>query len=150
MLRDPGLIPLSHQHHNGLALCVLVRQALERDGSAENVARQAKRIADRYEVELANHFQLEEEILFAVAQETLGPITLVSRLATEHRRLEKLAAALASTPTRELVDEFCTLLPAHIRCEENELFQDLQQRLPRSVLDRMGLVFEQRAVRICL
>jgi len=33
MLRDPSLIPLSHQHHNGLALCVLVRRSLAADGS---------------------------------------------------------------------------------------------------------------------
>jgi hypothetical protein len=29
MLRDPSLIPLSRQHHDGLALCVYIRRAYE-------------------------------------------------------------------------------------------------------------------------
>ena len=54
MLRDPCLIPLSHQHHNGLALCVLVRRSLASDSSPENLATLARRAIDRYELELVN------------------------------------------------------------------------------------------------
>ena len=46
MLRDPSLIPLSQQHHNGLALCVLTRRALVEDSSPENVAKQTRRVYD--------------------------------------------------------------------------------------------------------
>jgi len=150
MLRDPSLVPLSHQHHNGLALCVLVKRALEQDPSGDNVARQARRILDRFELELVNHFQLEEEFLFREAEQILGPIDLICSLVQDHRQLEHLAAELQSAPTRGLVDRFCVLLSAHIRREETELFQDLQQRLPREVLDRVGRELEHRAVRICL
>ena len=150
MLRDPSLIPLSHQHHNGLAMCVMTQRSLAGDSSPANVVKQAQRIFDRFELELVNHFQLEEEVLFAGAEELLGPVALISQLVHEHRRMEKLAAALKDAPTRELVEEFCGLLAAHIRREENELFQDLQQRLPREALDRMGRIFESKAVRICL
>src|ERR1700693_5778412 len=59
MLRDPTLIPLSHQHHNGLAMCVLTRRSLADDASLENVARLARRVIDRYELELVNHFEIE-------------------------------------------------------------------------------------------
>ena len=66
MLRDPSLIPLSHQHHNGLALCVLTRRSLAADSSPENLAKLAQRVIDRYELELINHFAIEEEVLFPV------------------------------------------------------------------------------------
>jgi len=42
MLRDPALIPLSQQHHNGLALCVLTERALESDQSAATIERLAR------------------------------------------------------------------------------------------------------------
>jgi hypothetical protein len=64
MLRDPSLIPLSLQHHNGLAMCVLTRRSLREDAGPANVAELARRAVDRYELELANHFEIEEQILF--------------------------------------------------------------------------------------
>ena len=48
MLRDPALIPLSHQHHNGLALCVLTERSLAEDSSEANVAKLARKAIDRY------------------------------------------------------------------------------------------------------
>ena len=63
MLRDPSLVPLSRQHHNGLALVVLSERSLAEDGSPENVARLAKRAVERFEVELVNHFGMEEDVL---------------------------------------------------------------------------------------
>jgi ribosomal protein S17E len=68
MLRDPSLIPLSQQHHNGLALCVMTRRSLAEDSSTANVARLARRAIDRYELELVNHFEMEEQVLFPVVQ----------------------------------------------------------------------------------
>lgn len=39
MLRHKSLHPLSHQHHNGLALCVLLERSLAADRSDANLAR---------------------------------------------------------------------------------------------------------------
>jgi hypothetical protein len=36
VLRDPSLIPLSHQHHNGLPVCVITNRSLDQDPSPEN------------------------------------------------------------------------------------------------------------------
>ena len=58
MLRHPSLIPLSHQHHNGLALCVLTRRSLAAESSPATIAKLAKRVIDRYELELVNHFEI--------------------------------------------------------------------------------------------
>jgi hemerythrin-like domain-containing protein len=146
MLRDPSLIPLSHQHHNGLALCVLTRQSLAKDTSAENIAKLARRAIDRYELELTNHFEIEEQVLFPAC----GPLPLIAELVADHRNLENFIDRLRAHPSAQLLEEFCALLSTHIRREEKELFEHIQRELPREVLDRAGSEIDRRAVRICL
>ena len=146
MLRDASLIPLSHQHHNGLALCVMTRRSLAANSSPGDVAKLARRATDRYELELANHFEIEEQVLFPAC----GEMPLVRELVAEHRRIEGLIAQLRTAPTGALLEEFCALLAAHIRREENELFEEIQRSLPREVLDRAGSEIDRRVVRVCL
>ena len=146
MLRDASLIPLSHQHHNGLALCVMTRRSLTADSSPENLTRLAKRAIDRYEIELVNHFEIEEQVLFPAC----GPIPLVAELVAEHRAIEGLVAQLRGAPSASMLEQFCELLSKHIRREENELFEHAQRAIPREELDRLGREIDQRAVRVCL
>jgi hemerythrin-like domain-containing protein len=146
MLRDPALIPLSHQHHNGLALCVMTRRSLAADSSPENIAKQARRAIDRYEIELVNHFEMEEQLLFPACAAS----PLVAELLADHRAIEALIARLREAPSAELLEQFCALLAAHIRREESELFEQAQRDLPRDLLDRLGAEFDRRAVRVCL
>src|SRR6185295_16758831 len=122
MLRDPSLIPLSHQHHNGLAMCVLLRRALAANPSPENVAAQAHRVIDRYEIELVNHFEIEEQVLFPLC----GGMPLIAELVADHRAMEALVARLRTEPSAALLEDFCVLLSAHIRREESELFEQVQ------------------------
>src|SRR5664279_3711880 len=98
MLRDPSLIPLSHQHHNGLALCVMTRRSLAADSTHANVAKLARRATDRYELELANHFEIEEQVLFPAC----GPMPLIALLVVEHRAIEGMIARLRTEPDRGL------------------------------------------------
>ena len=146
MLRDRSLIPLSQQHHNALSLCVLTERSLRQDTSAANVAKLARKAVDRYELELANHFEIEEDILFPAVENH----PLVPGLIVEHRRLEALVGRLRAEPSAALLLEFTALLRTHIRREENELFGDIQRLLPRERLDSLGKVIDAKAVRICL
>jgi hemerythrin-like domain-containing protein len=146
MRRDPSLIPLSHQHHNGLALCVLTRRSLAEDASAENIARLAQRAVDRYEIELANHFEIEEQVLFPLCSDQ----KLVGELVAEHRAMEGMIAGLREAPSAERLEELCVLLNSHIRREESQLFEQAQSELSRESLDRAGEEIDRRAVRVCL
>ena len=150
MLRDPNLVPLSHQHHNALAMCVLTRRALGEDASPANVSRLARRAIDRYELELANHFEIEEKILFPAIQNALGELPLAAELIAQHRAVENLVAQLRSSPSAVLLEQLCALLTAHIRREEGDLFQMAQARLPAPVLRSLGAAIAEKAVRICL
>jgi hemerythrin-like domain-containing protein len=150
MLRDPNLIPLSHQHHNALAMCVLTRRSLGRDPSPANVAQLARRAIDRYELELANHFEVEEQILFPAIRNNLGELPLVDDLIAQHREVERLVAELRAAPAPALLERLCGLLTEHIRREEGDLFQVAQSRLPEPILRELGEAIGQRAIRICL
>ena len=145
MRRDSSLIPLSHQHHNGLALCVLTNRSLSEDGSTENVRRLAGRIIDRYEIELTNHFSLEEEILFPACRSEL-----TEELTREHREMEALVESLRTAPSRDTIETFTELLRRHIRREEDVLFEGVQRELPREVLDELGGKIDAKVVRVCL
>ena len=145
MLRDPSLIPLSHQHHNGLALCVLTERSLSQDGSDANMRTLARKAIDRYEIELTNHFEIEEGILFPASDNPLIP-----RLIAEHRQLEALINRLRAAPSADLLLEFAALLRRHIRLEESELFEQIQRSLPRETLDALGREIDRKVVRICL
>ena len=149
MLRDPSLIPLSHQHHNGLALCVLTERALARDSSSANVDGLARKAIDRYELELTNHFEIEELILFPAMDSPLIA-GLIAELIAEHRRLEAMIGRLRVEPAKALLLEFTALLRSHIRREEGELFEEIQRRLPPEKLDALGKQIDAKAVRICL
>jgi hemerythrin-like domain-containing protein len=106
----------------------------------------ARRVIDRYELELANHFEIEEQVLFPAC----GPMAMIGELLVEHRTIEALVNELGTAPSAALLEEFCILLTGHIRREENELFEQIQRALPRDVLDRAGCEIDRRAVRICL
>ncbi len=146
MLRDPSLIPLSHQHHNGLALCVMTRRSLAADASPANIVKQARRVIDRHELELTNHFEIEEQVLFPAC----GSLPLIPELIADHRALDALVAGLRQAPSAELLEKFCALLSAHIRREEGELFEQIQQSLPRELLNTLGAEIDRRVIRICL
>jgi hemerythrin-like domain-containing protein len=150
MLRDRALVPLSQQHHNGLALCVLTERSLRENSSVENLARVAQRVVDRYDIELTNHFEIEEKVLFPEIERRLGESPLVRELTGEHRKMEELAGRLRTEPAMELLEEFIALLRSHIRKEENKLFEDIQRQLPREILDVLGIEIDAKAIRVCL
>jgi hemerythrin-like domain-containing protein len=144
MLRDPALIPLSRQHHNGLAFCVATRRALGADPSAANAVKIAARAVGRYAAELANHFEIEEEVLFPAC----GELPVVLQLIAEHRAIEELMAQIQIGPTAELLERCASLLESHIRREETELFEQVQKTLPPEALAGLGREIARRAAAV--
>ena len=150
MLRDPALIPLSQQHHNGLALCVLTERALQADRSQASIRDLAGKAINRYEIELTNHFAIEEQLLFPLIERELGEMPILAELIADHRALERIIGEMRTVPSAELLERFCNLLRRHIRREENELFQDAQHRLPAELLAAAGKEIDAQAIRVCL
>jgi hemerythrin-like domain-containing protein len=127
-------------------MCVLTRRSLAADASPDNIAKLAQRVVNRYELELANHFEIEEQLLFPAC----GALPIVSELLADHRAMEGLVEELRTAPSAPLLEQFCELLSTHIRREEKDLFEVAQRTISRDALDALGREIDQRAVRICL
>ena len=123
----------------------MASRSLAADQSPENVAAWSARAVDRYDLELVNHFELEEELLFPVCAGALA-----DRLINEHRTLEAFVSEMREAPSREVLEKFLELLRNHIRLEENEFFEAAQRTLPAEQLQAIGEEIDRRAVRICL
>jgi hemerythrin-like domain-containing protein len=145
MLRDTNLAPLSRQHQHALALCVRIRRALappepaKQTGTTDPV-RWCDEIAHLFEGEIRHHFDAEEELLFpaATAHEELANI--IATLRSQHVILRGAAAeAAAGKLDAAALVGFAELLSAHVRLEENELFEAMQRLFSSNDLEEIGV-----------
>jgi hemerythrin-like domain-containing protein len=137
VLRDPNLIPLSHQHQHALALCVRIARAPIRDDSERRAWQEE--IAQHFSQEIRHHFAAEEAVLFPRARHHAELDPLVDSLVEEHRRLQMdFEQAQALMLSAEQLRDFASRLSAHIRKEERQLFEDVQKRLSGSELKELG------------
>lgn len=104
------------------------------------------RVVERYDSELAHHFDAEERLLFPAVLAALGPLELVAQLIAEHRRMESLVAELRRRPDRDCLEEFLELLRAHIRREENEFFELIQAQMPPGALDAVAVPLKESVI----
>ncbi|MBI5464147.1 MAG: hemerythrin domain-containing protein [Ignavibacteriales bacterium] len=138
--RNPALVPLSRDHHDGLLLAVRLQQgtgALMRLWSHEP-SWQATFIVEFYDRHLRRHFRAEDEVMFPAAEKH-SPATqsLVAGLTADHREMERRVEAFrasVATATREQLAEFGRLLEEHIRKEERQLFPAFERTAGTDVL----------------
>jgi hypothetical protein len=124
MKRDPRLHSLSTDHHHALVLARRCARG-ELDAAAARAA---------YERELAPHFAIEERLLLP-ALEAAGERAAADRTRAEHATLR------AHLDAGRLAD-FASLLEAHVRFEERELFELAQARLGEDALRAIAAACE--------
>jgi|SRR5579862_6434868 hemerythrin-like domain-containing protein len=137
MLRDKNLIPLSHQHQHALALCVRIERATP---IAEvDLAAWRAEIAQIFRSEIQIHFAAEEQVLFPAARRYAELVPLVEELLSDHEWLRsQFAVATTQAMTAEAVHALATRLSAHIRKEERQLFEQLQERFSAEEMASTG------------
>ncbi|MFZ0420990.1 MAG: hemerythrin domain-containing protein [Candidatus Sulfotelmatobacter sp.] len=141
MLRDKSLIPLSHQHQRALALCVRIDRA-QPIPQADLQAWLAE-IEQLFEQEIKIHFAAEEELIFPSARQFAELVPLVEELIAEHDSLRKVfVQAEARQLSAESLSGFAQQLSAHIRKEERQLFEGMQQLMKSAELANLGLHLE--------
>jgi len=151
MKRDPNLHPLSHQHQHGLALTVQIDRALRDERGPERLTALSELAERMWTVELRGHFEVEEQTLFPVVRNRVEP-GLVERLISDHREIEIAFQRLRQAAEPELPEALRTLaerLAAHIRLEERQLFEQIQQVLPHEDLAELGGRLEAELARVC-
>jgi hemerythrin-like domain-containing protein len=137
MLRDPSLIQLSRQHQHALALCVRLERALQ--AAAVDLGAWQLEVHQHYANEVQFHFAAEEKVLFPAARRFPELVTLVEELSGEHERLRKyFVHAEQGTMNQGELETFAKLLSGHIRKEERQLFEAMQQRMRQEELKSLG------------
>jgi len=139
--RDPALVPLSHDHHQGL----VAAQRLKRGEPAyRDCDDPIQSILLLWERELEFHFRQEEEHLFDPGGKGGELVGMIGRALDEHAEFRRMVAACADGDRGDgLVREFGLLLERHIRFEERELFPALQEHLDRELLAELGAIIAE-------
>src|SRR5215831_17539208 len=151
MLRDKNLVPLSRQHQHALALCVRIERAMPIDDA--KLADWQAEIAQQFETEIKVHFAAEEQIVFPAAR-AFGELNpLVEELLTDHQWLRAcFAKAEARQSSQEELLAFAGRLSEHIRKEERQLFERLQELVQQAELATLGQQLDralERASQAC-
>ncbi len=140
--RHPSLIPLSHDHHHGLALALRCRKhALGQLNPGDPAALEAcaAEVSRFFNKNLTPHFEAEETVLFPLMAAYEECRELVAQLEREHREFHRLAARLGEPGgLRKSLFDFGDLLEQHIRSEERRLFAAFEMFVPAPDAERAG------------
>ena len=153
MKRHAALIPLSRQHHDGLALCVFIERDLSDDAGPAVAERLRKQVLDAWELELSGHFAVEEQVLFPAAREAIQQPDTVDQLVREHDEIRAEISSLESAEGSDLVAGLLSLrqrLVAHIRFEERVLFEAIQASVSEDGLLDLGRRIDAMLPKVCV
>lgn len=136
--RHPALIELSKDHHFGLLLSWKIRKGAELNVPVERVV---KYVIHFFETDLENHFREEEELLFD-KMEPGDPMRI--RALNEHKLMREQIQQLNEKPVEKTLNEFSALLENHIRFEERQLFNHIQESFSPEELSLTGSELKNR------
>lgn len=142
-MRHPSLIPLSHDHHHGLALALRCRkQALGqiKPMGAAGLRERAAEVLAFYDSNLIAHFRAEEEVLFPKLR-SMAPQSapVIADLLRDHEQIRQAMSQLkAGAGLAKIIFDLGDLLERHIRREERELFPLFEQHVRESEAELFG------------
>lgn len=140
MKRHKALHSLSQEHHHGLMLAQLIKAGSpEYKGLPKTFEDKKSYTIKFFKDNLVPHFQKEEDILFPFSRNKNENIDKqIDELIDQHKKIYSIVDKLeVSDSVQKDLDELGRLLEAHIRKEERELFQMLQQVLSTSEFDKL-------------
>ncbi|HET55403.1 MAG TPA: hemerythrin domain-containing protein [Ignavibacteria bacterium] len=140
MKRHKNLIGLSHDHHHGLRLAQLIKKdAPVYKDLPNDVEGKISYTIKAWKEELNYHFKNEEEILFPAVENRDEKIDeLIDELLVEHEEIEyKISQLKTSSEKEEILNDLGYILEQHIRKEERELFDRIQEVFGEDELDNL-------------
>ncbi len=142
-MRHPSLVPLSHDHHHGLALALRCRkQALGqlKPMGLKGLKERARELRDFFANNLTRHFLAEEEALFPKMLELVPEsAAILDELVRDHQQIRDAITQLdTESGLSKLVFDFGDLLERHIRKEERELFPLFEQHIGEAAAATVG------------
>lgn len=128
--RHSSLQPLSRQHHQGLLAGLLLEKGLKKNASLKDMR---DFILQFWEDELRFHFEKEDLLFLPLAYKYPDLLALLTQLKNEHQEIRLLIHKLNNEVRAEqfeTISSFASLLEKHIRFEERQLFNAIQETLP--------------------
>jgi len=148
MKRHPQLVLLSWDHHHGLVLALRIGR--EVTGADEmGVACLHQDLLASWEARLLPHFRVEQECLLArLVRYVPKDDELITRTVGDHLSMAGLVATMRDTTDpdlrRDTIHRFGETLRAHIRWEEEVLFEATQRQLEENELAALGRDIAER------
>jgi iron-sulfur cluster repair protein YtfE (RIC family) len=137
--RNENIIPLSKDHHTTLLFCWKLTQGVKL-GSDATVMKNY--VSYFWKDHMEPHFREEEEILFAPLVDDM-----VQKAIAEHHQIkEQVDKVLHSEgdATAAALTTLSTMVDAHVRYEERQLFPHLEQALTTAQLSQIGHALESK------
>lgn len=140
MKRHVTLQPLSREHHEVLILAQLLkRDAPPYKGLPRDTEGRMQYALEFFTAHIIPHIYTEEKILFPAITGFSDRIDhLITELQTEHSQIislfEQLKHRISPVETMDFAGK---LLSMHVRKEERELFELVQQHVPEAVLEKL-------------
>lgn len=119
--RHPAIVELSKDHHFGLLLSWKIRKGDELHVPVDRVIRY---VIHEFETDLEHHFREEEELMF---NKMPAGDTMRIRAEEEHKLIRSYIAQMKEDNSEKALNDFSKLLENHIRFEERELFNHIQE-----------------------
>ncbi len=147
MKRNPNLVNLSAEHHDGLVIALRIKKAVAKLDDLSIVLDYTLHVWPT----LKHHFNQEEDNFFLFPQiDSKHP--LLKRMLDEHNEFERIIQRL-STGTGRLKDDllsFSELLKNHIRFEERVLFPYMEEILSQDEINKIGTNLAQSHQPLCV
>jgi len=131
--RHQAIVSFSKDHHFGLLLVWKIRQGLTKAVSAERISNY---VLFFFKEDLEKHFKEEEQLLFCKL-----PVDDVLRKQAEadHQTIYRLVASIEKKKDdANLLNQLADELEKHIRFEERELFNHLQNNIDAGDLEAIA------------
>ncbi|MFD2907748.1 hemerythrin domain-containing protein [Flavobacterium ardleyense] len=137
--RNPAIVTFSKDHHFALLLVWKIREGLKKEIETSRISNY---IIHFFDTDLIFHFEEEETLLFS----KLPSDNLLRLQAEEEHKLIKLEIdALRNNPEDKVgIENLANILEKHIRFEERELFNYLQEIFTEDELAAVAEAMEAR------
>ncbi len=140
--RHDSLIPLSREHHSALVMAMRIDREVP-DADEAGVRGVYDALIAFWAQGLLPHFRAENECLLArLVRHVDVESELVRRTERDHLGMEALVARMRDTDDlevhRELLLEFAKTIRAHIRWEEDVLFNETERLLTEAEIAALG------------
>ena len=137
--RNPAIVTFLKDHHFALLLVWKIRQGLKKEIEPSRIINY---VAHFFDTDLIFHFEEEETLLFS----KLPSDNLLRLQSEEEHKLIKfeIDALRKNSDDKMGIENFANILEKHIRFEERELFNYLQEIFSEDELSEIAEAMEAR------